>query len=326
MSWAKIALNADLRGERRARYARGRSAFSSAISPRPCARAGARTSLAHRLRREIVATTITNTVINAGGPAAMVRLGAETGEPVPVVVEAFLSVQRIFGVPALWAELDRLDGKVAGLVQLELYAALQDLFIGETARVLQHRGQRSFAEITASYQPAAAEVTASLPAILPPAERTRLETEGKRLATAGVPADLAMRLAGIGLLRRALPLVEQAAENGAGVAETARIVFAAADFLSLDELRARAAALTPADDFDRQAIERALSVLDDANATICRRMLADPTGRGMALGAWVETHAPQALNARPLVAKVLAEEGLSIARLGAIADSLRELK
>ena len=322
LSWAKIALNAEL--------------VASTVPDTPEAegllqcyfpealRAGYRQDIAgHRLKREIVATGITNAIINTGGPAVMVRLGAETGEPAPVIVQAFLAVQTIFSVPAMWAELGRLDGKVPAPVQLDLYAALQDLAIGETVRVLKHRGGQSFADVTARYQPATGEITASMPGILPPAERARFDAEARRLSGSGVPADLATRLAGLGLVRRALPLVEHAAEGGAGVAETARVVFAAADFLCLDELKSRAAALPAADDFDRQAIEHALAILDGANHKICARMLQDPSARGVPLETWAAKHASELLAAKPLLAKVLAEPGLSISRLGVIADSLR---
>jgi glutamate dehydrogenase len=254
-----------------------------------------------------------------------VRLAAETGETAPEIVETFLAVQSIFGLTALWAELARLDGVVPGPLQLDLYAGLQDLTIEEAVRLSRRRHARSFADMIAHYQPAVAEIVASLPGILPPAERARLEAEAARLEAAGVPGGLAQRLAGIGLLRRALPLVELAGENGAGVAETARVVFAAADVLSLEEVKRRAGAMQVADDFDRQAIARALAVIDGANSAICDRMLHDPAARGAPLDQWARTHAPQLLVARPLIERVLADDGLTLARLDAIADSLREL-
>ncbi len=324
MSWAKIALNADLVASTVPDTPEAEGWLVGYFPP--ALREAWRQEIAgHRLRREIVATAITNTVINVGGPALVVRLAGETGETVPEIVETFLAVQHIFGLSALWAELGRLDGVVPGPLQLDLYAGLQDLAIDEAVRLSRRRGQRSFGEMAARYRPAAAEIAASLPGILPQAERARLEAEAARLKAAGVPADLAQRLAGIGLLRRALPLVELAGEDGAGVAETARVVFAAADMLSLEEVGRRAGAMPATDDFDRQAIARALAVIDRANSAICDRMLHDPAARGVPLMEWAKAHAPQLLAAKPLIDRVLAEDGLTLARLDAIADSLRGL-
>ena len=322
LSWAKIALNGDLVASHVPDMPEAEGLLQSYFPQ--ALRDGYRQEIAgHRLRREIVATGVTNTVINTGGPAVMVRLAAETGERVAAIVEAFLAVQTIFGIPAMWAELGRLDGKVPGPLQLDLYARLKDLAIEETVRVLKLRVGRSFAEVTARYQPAAAEIAANLPDILPPSERSRLEAEAGRLSSGGVPAELATRLAGLTLMRRALPLIEHAAEGGAGVAETARVVFSAADFLCLEELKSRAAALPAVDDFDRQAIDHALTILEHCNARICERMLRDTAARGVALETWAAANAPELLAAKPLLAKVLAEPGLSISRLGVIADSLR---
>ena len=73
-----------------------------------------------------------------------------------------------------------------GPLQLDLYARLQDLAIEETVRVLKLRVGRSFAEVTARFQPAAAEIAANFPVILPPSERSRLDAEAGRLSSGGM--------------------------------------------------------------------------------------------------------------------------------------------
>ena len=83
----------------------------------------------HRLRREIIATQLANSMINRGGPSLVVRIADQTGASSAAIAAAFAAVRDSYGMPALNDEIDALDNKVPGEVQLELYAAVQDLLL-----------------------------------------------------------------------------------------------------------------------------------------------------------------------------------------------------
>ena len=51
----------------------------------------------HRLRREIIATSLVNAVINRGGPACIVRLIDETDADIPTIVMAYVAVDESTG-------------------------------------------------------------------------------------------------------------------------------------------------------------------------------------------------------------------------------------
>src|SRR5690606_3689495 len=56
----------------------------------------------HRLRREIIVTGLTNSILNRGGPAMAVRLAHESGRGPDDVAAAVLAVSTIFRRPGLW--------------------------------------------------------------------------------------------------------------------------------------------------------------------------------------------------------------------------------
>ncbi|WP_163317196.1 NAD-glutamate dehydrogenase domain-containing protein, partial [Enterobacter hormaechei] len=64
---------------------------------------------AHRLRREIIATGLSNSMINRGGPTFVVRLADQTGADVSTIASAFAAVRDAYGMTALNTELDGLD-------------------------------------------------------------------------------------------------------------------------------------------------------------------------------------------------------------------------
>src|SRR6202023_2843459 len=82
---------------------------------------------AHRLRREIISTGLTNAVINRGGPACVVRLIDETGADVPTIAMAFVAVDESYGLKRLNDAIGGLDTRIDGQLQLGLYAAVQGL-------------------------------------------------------------------------------------------------------------------------------------------------------------------------------------------------------
>ena len=89
---------------------------------------------AHRLRREIIATQLSNAVINQAGPTvAVTRLAGETGFDPALMTRAYAAVRDSFGLLDLNMAIDALDGKIAGATQLNLYRTVQDMALSQLA-------------------------------------------------------------------------------------------------------------------------------------------------------------------------------------------------
>ena len=98
-----------------------------AISPAPIVERFPDALTQHRLRREIIATQLANSIINRGGPQFVVRIEDQTGASAASIATAFAAVRDSYGMTALNTEIDGLDNKIAGGLQLDLYAAVQRL-------------------------------------------------------------------------------------------------------------------------------------------------------------------------------------------------------
>ena len=75
----------------------------------------------HRLRREIIATQLANSMINRGGPSLLVRIGDQTGASAAQIAAAFAAVRDSYGMTVLNSEIDALDNEISGRLQIELY-------------------------------------------------------------------------------------------------------------------------------------------------------------------------------------------------------------
>ena len=76
----------------------------------------------HPLRREIVATGLTNRAVNTAGVTGLFRLAEETGAPLVAVVRAHAVARAVFGVDRMWDTPRELDNRVPADVQVQLRA------------------------------------------------------------------------------------------------------------------------------------------------------------------------------------------------------------
>jgi glutamate dehydrogenase len=80
---------------------------------------------AHPLKRDIIATFITNTVLNRTGATFVNFISAESGAATADVIRAFTLAREIFDLEPLWDQIDALDtrGRPAAGPALQLIAA-----------------------------------------------------------------------------------------------------------------------------------------------------------------------------------------------------------
>ena len=72
----------------------------------------------HPLRREIIATFVTNTVVNRTGATFINFLAAEAAASTADVVRAYTLAREIFDLEPLWDQIDSLDYRVSSSLQL----------------------------------------------------------------------------------------------------------------------------------------------------------------------------------------------------------------
>lgn len=75
---------------------------------------------AHPLKREIIATYITNTVLNRTGATFVNFIASESGATAADVIRAFTLAREIFDLETIWDQLDALDYKIESNLQLDL--------------------------------------------------------------------------------------------------------------------------------------------------------------------------------------------------------------
>ena len=212
--------------------------------PTPVRERAAEAMGSHRLRREIIATRVANRTVNRMGSTFVYRLGEETGAAAAEVARALLVAQEVFDAGSPWASIEALDKRVAVETQLGMLSQVTRLLEPATRWLVRHR--RPPLDITATvahFAPGVATLRQELPRLLMDPDRAVLEQASADLVDKGVPTELALRIAGLGMLLPALDIVESAQGSQLAVEMVARVYFALGTQLHLHWLRDQVLAL-----------------------------------------------------------------------------------
>src|SRR5262249_17128278 len=181
---------------------------------------------AHRLRREIIATQLTNSMINRGGATLIVRISDQTGAASPSIAAAFAAVRNSYNLIGLNGEIDALDNKISGETQLALYAAVQNLLLDRVVWFLRNVDlTQGLEKIIGHYREGIAQVAASLDGALSKQAIGERETRVAELIKAGTPEALARRIASLVVLKAAPDIALVADRSGKPVAEVTATYF-----------------------------------------------------------------------------------------------------
>jgi glutamate dehydrogenase len=196
----------------------------------------------HPLRREIIATALTNRAVNVAGVTGLFRLTQETGAPLARVALAHTVARAVFDVDRLWDAVRPLDNVVSATTQVELRTEATRL-AERTARWLLRQPELaddpapSIAVVRDRFAAPVAAVRAGLPHWLLGSEAAAHAERAARLQEAGVPADLAAEVAAAGLLPAALDLAVVSERTGAPVELAGQVMQSLGERLGLAPLR-----------------------------------------------------------------------------------------
>lgn len=212
--------------------------------PTPVRERAAEAMRSHRLRREIIATRVTNHMVNRMGSTFVYRLGEETGAVAQDVARAFTAVLEVFEVGRLWAGIESLDRDTAVETQLAMLDLITRLVERATRWLVRHRrSPLDIAATIAHFAPGVSTLMQKLPSLLMDTDRNVLERASADLADKGVPRELAERVAGLGMLFSAMDVVESAHASKLAVETVAGMYFALGERLRLHWLRDQVLAL-----------------------------------------------------------------------------------
>jgi glutamate dehydrogenase len=206
--------------------------------PQPLQKRFAAVMEEHRLRREIIATQVTNSMVNRMGVSFCLRMQEDTHASPAGVAKAFTIAREIFDARTFWADVESLDNRVSADQQTRALLVMWNVLRQATRWVLIRRsGRLDVSEMIERWSPGLNAMEKTIRSTMAPDERGAMEQEKQTRMEAGMPEPLANRIALLPYLLPALDVVETAAQRELPVQDVAQVYFALSELLQLKWLR-----------------------------------------------------------------------------------------
>lgn len=283
----------------------------------------------HALRREIVTTVLVNDTVNTGGSTFLHRLREETGASLEEIVRAQLAAREIFGLSKVWDAVEALDNVVAADVQTRIRLHSRRLVERGTRWLLNNRPQPlQLAETIDFFRQGVAEVWTELPKLLRGSDQEWYQSIRDELTGAGVPDELAQRVAGFSSAFPSLDIVAIADRTGKDPMAVAEVYYDLADRLRITQLMDRIIELPRADRWQSMARASIREDLYAAHAALTADVLAAGNGEDtpeQRFKAWEEKNAAILSRSRTTLDEIQSSDAFDLANLSVAMRTMRTL-
>ncbi|MFJ1745943.1 NAD-glutamate dehydrogenase [Streptomyces sp. NPDC088116] len=284
---------------------------------------------AHALRREIITTVLVNDTVNTGGSTFLHRLREETGASIEEIVRAQTAAREIFGLNGVWDAVEALDNQVAAGVQTRIRLHSRRLVERGTRWLLGNRPQPlEIAETIEFFAAGVERVWAQLPTMLRGPELDWYQGILTELTGAGVPEELALRVAGFSSAFPTLDIVAIADRTEQDPLAVAEVYYDLGDRLRISQLMDRIVELPRADRWQSMARASIREDLYAAHAGLTSDVLTVGDGSSTPeerFKAWEQKNAAILGRSRATLEEIQSSDAFDLANLSVAMRTMRTL-
>ncbi len=209
----------------------------------------------HPLKREIIATRVTNSMVNRMGASFVTRIREDTGADAAAIAKAYAVAREVFQAQAYWTELEAQDATVAANSQIDGFKEMWDV-VRQATRWLLNRPGGDHIEIQQQvkrFGPGIAELYEYLLEALPQDSFAVYEQQKAGYLESGFTEPMANRIALLQFMTVGLDIVDEAAQQNLPVRDVLNTHFAVAEILNIDWLRRQVETLSTSGNWEAHA-------------------------------------------------------------------------
>jgi glutamate dehydrogenase len=281
----------------------------------------------HRLRREMIATSLSNRMVNRLGMVHPFELAEEEGVGLAEVTAAFVVAERLFGLDPLWRELD--DAAIPEAARLALFDRLAAAVGNLMSDVLRSAsGKVAAGAMIADLSAGVSALVAGREELLTPEPRARSLALRDSFVAIGAPEALAAKVANMFDFDGSVGLAQGALAAGI---EAKLLTHAFTDIgtaLGLDWAQGTAAHMSPSDVWERLLVSGLARDFQQMRIEFLRRLMRTKTGKDDPRGAvndWTRANVEAVAQFRAMIARAQARPPVGPAMLAQIASQARNL-
>ncbi len=188
----------------------------------------------HPLRKEIIATQLSNQVVNEMGITFVYRAQVEMGATVAEIIRAYTVAASIFESAKLRDLIDSLNFKISVKIQYELLHHIRHLVSLATRWVLRNKSLKgNITNISEPFAKNARILQDVIPDLMVGSTKKYLESLAEQFIKAGLSKEMAFRIATARAMYIALNVIEISTKNDFDLVKTAGVYFAVGEHFNL---------------------------------------------------------------------------------------------
>ena len=229
----------------------------------------------HRLRNEIIATVLSNLLINRMGPGFVTGIEEEIGTDPGNIARAFIIVRDIFDLEGLWEAIDGLDNKVPATIQTLLYLDVVEFVRRQTLWFL-HRHASGFriGDIIKRFHPDVERLRGAPSSILGDFEHDVVAKKVAMYREQGIDGKLARDVSVLEAYGATCDIIEVAQEFKRPMEDATEAYFYLGSVMGFNWLRNGAEQIATDDHWERLAIAAIDEDLHDLQRELLHKVLA----------------------------------------------------
>ncbi len=194
--------------------------------------------LQHPLKKEIITTSITNSMVNRIDTFYLHLTVEATGHKFSDIARAYTVTRDLFGLRELWKEINKLDGLVQVKEQVKLYIVIKKFVMRSTNWLLRnYKGKINISSVIEDYKDQINELINIISECALGKYKETYQEELKHFIEMNVPQNLAKKVAVLNLLTSAYNIAEVSNRYKAPVDQVAKIYFELGVRFGIDWLR-----------------------------------------------------------------------------------------
>ena len=295
--------------------------------PAPMRKAYADEIRSHRLRREMIATSLSNRIVNRLGMVHPFELAEEEGVGLAEVAAAFVVAERLFELEPLWRELD--TAAIPEAARLALFDRLAAAIGNLMSDVLRTgSGKVVPGAMIGELDKGVTALIAGREELLTDQPRALSKALQSSFVAHGAPAALAAKVANMFDFDGAVGLAQAALATGIDAKRLTHAFTDIGTLLGLDWAQGTAAHMSPSDVWERVLVSGLARDFQQMRIEFLRRLMRRKGGKDDPRGAvseWAANNADAVKQFRSMIARAQARPPVVPAMLAQIASQARNL-
>jgi glutamate dehydrogenase len=297
----------------------------------------------HRLKNEIIATTLANGIVNRMGPDFIRDRMNNCGASCEEVAKAYIIVREAFGLRDIWNKIEDLDGKVPAMVQLNALSETSRMIERAVTWFLTRFGRKlEINRDIARFENGIKAVKKHMDDVVPAELLKKINQLTQSGIDHGLPKALAHDISIMPILGSACDIIRISMDHKFEFPITARVYFEIGGYFHLDWMRQKARHLPTEGEWSGQALEGIIDQLYTCQAGLTVRILKDIgkeiqqgpkkntkdigcLGCNSVLEAWINDRGAQAKLLEPLFNELRRSTNMDLSMLIIAEQRLRNL-